>query len=77
LETRLTILLCKIIVVAKPKEVNTELNLAESSKASYGSKRVALPMMMMMMIMMMTMIWTGNKIIRLNTTNINSNDIIH
>jgi hypothetical protein len=43
-------LLCKIITVAKSKEVKTSSNLAESSKEGYGPKRVVLPKMMMTMI---------------------------
>jgi hypothetical protein len=65
-ERRLINLLCKRITVAKSREVNTGWNLAESSNEDYGSKRAVLPMMMMMMTMI---IWTGNKIIRLNKEN--------
>jgi hypothetical protein len=36
--------------IAKCKEEETELNLAESSEEGYGSKRAVLSMMMMMMI---------------------------
>jgi hypothetical protein len=46
LDTRLMTLLCKIITVAKPKEIK---NLAESAKEGYDSKMAVLPMMMMMM----------------------------
>jgi hypothetical protein len=43
-------LLCKIkIIVAKPKEVETGCDPAESSKEGCGSKRAVLQMMMMMM----------------------------
>jgi hypothetical protein len=48
LEARLTSLLCKKINVAKSKEVKTGLNLAESSKEGYGSKRALFPMIMTM-----------------------------
>jgi hypothetical protein len=42
----LAILLSRKIVVTKSREVKTGCNLAETSKAGYGSKRVILPMMM-------------------------------
>jgi hypothetical protein len=48
LDARLTTLLCKRITVAKPKEVKTGSNLAESSKEDYGSTRAVLPMVVMM-----------------------------
>jgi hypothetical protein len=53
LHARLTTLLCKKNTVAKPKEMKTGCNLAESSKEDYGSKRAGLPVMTVMMIMMM------------------------
>jgi hypothetical protein len=52
LDSRLTNLLHKKIIVAKSKE-KTGWNLAESFKEDYGSNRSLLPMMMMMMMMMM------------------------
>jgi hypothetical protein len=45
----MTVLCKKKTIVMKPKEVKTGLNLAESSKEGYGSKRAVLPLMMMMM----------------------------
>jgi hypothetical protein len=51
LDARLTILLCKHITVAKPKELKTELNLAEFYEEGCGSKSAVLPKMMMMMMM--------------------------
>jgi hypothetical protein len=47
LDPRLTALLCKKIIVAKSKEVNTGSDLAESSKEDYGSRRALLAMIMM------------------------------
>jgi hypothetical protein len=44
----------KNVTVAKFKKGKIGCNLAESSKESYGSKRVVLPLMMMMM---HVMIW--------------------
>jgi hypothetical protein len=44
LDARLTTLLRKEIII-KSKEVNTGCNLAESSKAIYGSKSYVFPMM--------------------------------
>jgi hypothetical protein len=52
LDSRLTILLCKRITVAKSKEVKTGYRRAESSKEGCGSKRTGLPMMMVVMMMM-------------------------
>jgi hypothetical protein len=40
-------LLCKKIIVAKPKEVKTGCNLAESSKEGHGLKMAVLLMIMM------------------------------
>jgi hypothetical protein len=42
--TRLRNLLCKRIIVAKPKEVKTVSNLTEFSKDGYSSKSAVLPM---------------------------------
>jgi hypothetical protein len=39
LDARLTTLLCKIVTVAKSKEMKTGSNLAGSSKEGYGFKR--------------------------------------
>jgi hypothetical protein len=47
LDARLTTLLCKKIIVAKSKQVKTGSNPVESPKEGYGSKRVALPMLLM------------------------------
>jgi hypothetical protein len=38
-DARLVTLLCKNIIVEKPKEVKTRSNLAESSKEGYGSEK--------------------------------------
>jgi hypothetical protein len=57
-DSRLTNLLCNKITVAKSKEVETESNLAESSKEDYGSKRDVLQMTTTTTMMtMMMMVW--------------------
>jgi hypothetical protein len=57
-DVRVTALLCKKIIVAKSKEVETRRSnshewtiLAETSEEDYGSKRAVLPMMMMLIMM--------------------------
>jgi hypothetical protein len=42
MDARLTILVCKQIIVAKSEGVKTGSNLAEYSKEGYGSKRAVL-----------------------------------
>jgi hypothetical protein len=52
LDARLTTLLREKIIVAISKEVKTGLNMAESCKEGYGSKRAVLPMMLMTTMML-------------------------
>jgi hypothetical protein len=49
LDTRLTILPSKKIIVTKSKEVKSVCKLAGSSKESYGSERAVLPVMIMLL----------------------------
>jgi hypothetical protein len=60
LDARLTTLLCKKIIVAKPKEVKTGCNPTESSREAYGSKRTGLPKLLLLLLMMIMMMMIKN-----------------
>jgi hypothetical protein len=53
-DERLTTLLCKNILLLNKNKLNRMINLAESSKEGYDSKRAVLPMMIMMIRMMVS-----------------------